>query len=51
MGEKVDAFVIDADGVVGPNPQLALYVLGALAEFDPTGSFKPGRVSSSTSRA
>ena len=44
MGEKVDAFVIDADGVVGPNPQLALYVLGALAEFDLTGSFSRARL-------
>lgn len=44
QGAEVDAFDTDADGVMGPNPQLALYALGALGEFDLTGSIKRVRM-------
>lgn len=44
QGEKVEAFKLDARGFQTFNPQLALYALGALAEFGLVGDFKRVRV-------
>jgi hypothetical protein len=40
MGVRVDAYDITDDGVQVPNPQMALYALGALGAFDMLGDFK-----------
>ncbi len=43
-GVKVDAFEVDENGESVPNPQMALYALGALAEYSLTHDFNRVRL-------